>query len=135
MPDSNYTYKPVEAERTFAEQLAHICAGIDLHAQLFIRGRKDEELSKEKRKKMFDVTGLSKQQLLELVAKTFDDAAQVIKNFDASKLEETVSFFGKTRTKLQMFLLLSDHVTHHRAQLLVYLRLKGIEPPDYTDYL
>lgn len=135
MPDSNYKFKAAEAERTFAEQLTHICAGIDLHAQMFIRGRKEEELSKEQRRKMFDATGLSKQQIIDLITKTFDDAAQVIKNFDSAKLEETVNFFGKTRTKLQMFLLLSDHVTHHRAQLLVYLRLKGIEPPDYINYL
>ena len=135
MPDSEYKFKPTEAEGTFAEALTHICTGIDLHAQIFIKARKEEELPKEQRRKLFSAEGKTKQEIIDLITKTFDDAAQVIKNFDSSKLEETVNFFGKTRTKLQMFLLLSDHVTHHRAQLLVYLRLKGIEPPDYIDYL
>jgi uncharacterized damage-inducible protein DinB len=26
---------------------------------------------------------------------------------------------------------LLDHVAHHRGQAIVYLRLKGITPPDY----
>jgi uncharacterized damage-inducible protein DinB len=134
MPDSGYKFKPTEAERTFAEALAHICTGIDLHAEIFIKGRKEEELPKDQRRKLFSSEGKTKQQIIELITKTFDDATQMIKGFNSAKLEETVNFFGKTRTKLQIFLLLSDHVTHHRAQLLVYLRLKGIEPPEYIDY-
>jgi uncharacterized damage-inducible protein DinB len=36
--------------------------------------------------------------------------------------------------KLQIINLINDHQTHHRAQLLVYLRLKGVKPPEYVGW-
>jgi uncharacterized damage-inducible protein DinB len=36
--------------------------------------------------------------------------------------------------KLQILNLLNDHQTHHRAQLIVYLRINGIKPPDYVGW-
>ncbi|WP_374662973.1 DinB family protein [Parasegetibacter sp. NRK P23] len=37
-------------------------------------------------------------------------------------------------SKLQIINLLSDHQTHHRGQLLVYLRLCGLTPPKYVGW-
>ena len=51
MPDSNYGFKPTPKEMTLAEQLTHICAGIDWHAQMLIGGRKEETMPKEARQK------------------------------------------------------------------------------------
>jgi uncharacterized damage-inducible protein DinB len=31
----------------------------------------------------------------------------------------------------EVLMLAWDHTTHHRGQLIVYLRLKGIKPTDY----
>nr|WP_262481137.1 DinB family protein [Algibacter pectinivorans] len=45
-----------------------------------------------------------------------------------------MDYFGADRTKRQILLLLADHITHHRGQMLVYMRLKGIKPPRYVLY-
>ena len=134
MPDSGYGFKPTDGEMSFAEQLVHICAGIDWHAQMLIGGRKEEGMPKEVRQKKFSAEGKTKKEIIELIGKTFDDATTVIKKYDPPHLEDSITYLNKTRTKMQVFLLLSDHVTHHRAQTLVYLRLKGIVPPEYANY-
>ncbi|NJL74904.1 MAG: hypothetical protein HC892_07620 [Saprospiraceae bacterium] len=31
-------------------------------------------------------------------------------------------------------MLMNDHLTHHRAQMIVYLRLKDVQPPKYVGW-
>jgi uncharacterized damage-inducible protein DinB len=45
--------------------------------------------------------------------------------------EEMVQFFDDRIAKRDLCYRLLDHATHHRSQALVYLRLKGIVPPEY----
>ncbi|OYY03206.1 MAG: DinB family protein, partial [Sphingobacteriia bacterium 35-40-5] len=35
---------------------------------------------------------------------------------------------------VQFLNLIQDHQTHHRAQLIVYLRLNMLNPPNYTGW-
>ena len=50
-------------------------------------------------------------------------------------LEEEVDFFTtQVRNKGQILTLLNDHHTHHRGELLVYLRLQNIKPPRYQGW-
>jgi uncharacterized damage-inducible protein DinB len=78
--------------------------------------------------------GKSKQEIIKTVIDEFDKAAELITGFDPNRLEETGSYAHFTRTSRQFLLLLADHVSHHRGQMLVYLRMKGITPPNYIDY-
>lgn len=41
---------------------------------------------------------------------------------------------GRGRPYDDIGLLLFDHVTHHRAQAIMYLRMRGIEPPAYVGW-
>jgi len=68
------------------------------------------------------------------VSETFDHTIDFISNFDPNRLEERQDYFGADRTKMQILILLADHVTHHRGQMLVYLRLNGLKPPRYVLY-
>ena len=52
----------------------------------------------------------------------------------AAQLEEKVEFFAGPMNKRQILTLLNDHQTHHCGQLIVYLRLKGVKPPDYRGW-
>lgn len=72
------------------------------------------------------------------VADTFD---YVIAGID--KLTDTKLAVGEQREKpwfleghsnLDLILRGEGHTTHHRAQAIVYLRLKGIQPPGYSTY-
>lgn len=76
----------------------------------------------------------SKKEMIAKINETFDKTIEFISNFDTNRLEERLDYFGTERTKRQILLLLADHITHHRSQMLVYMRLNGLKPPRYVLY-
>jgi uncharacterized damage-inducible protein DinB len=72
--------------------------------------------------------------MMEITNREFERAAKLVTSFEPARLGETGSYNKFTRTRRQFLMLMADHVTHHRAQMLVYLRLKGIVPPKYVEF-
>ncbi|MEQ8925429.1 MAG: DinB family protein [Fulvivirga sp.] len=72
--------------------------------------------------------------MIDKIDETFDTTIEFISNFNTNRLDDRLDYFGANRTKRQILLLLTDHITHHRAQMLVYMRLNGIKPPRYVLY-
>ena len=128
MPEQKYGYKPTADEKTFAEQLMHIASGLDLHAQTFLADKEERPAS------YFAVSGKTKREIINFVHQIFKDAGNVISSFEPDRFDDTLNYDIHIRTKRQIFFLLADHITHHRAQLLVYMRLNGIAPPEYEKY-
>ncbi len=126
LPESLYDFRPVPEEMPFREQIVHICGNIKWLTNAYLGGSEDGP----------DVTNPpgTKEGLIKLLRSTFDYAADAIRNFNAVHLDEEVDFFAGPITKRQVFFLMSDHLTHHRGQLVVYLRLNQIEPPDYRGW-
>ena len=129
MPESEYNFKPTPEEMTFAEQLMHIAVVIDWHGFSKADGQEYPPHWEE-----FKVEDRSKKEMIEMVNREFERTAKLIANFDPNRLAETGSYGKFTRTRRQFLMLMADHVTHHRAQMLVYLRLKGIIPPKYVEF-
>jgi uncharacterized damage-inducible protein DinB len=129
MPEDAYGFKPVEEEMTFAEQLMHIAVVIEWHTFSRFGGLDTPFRSEEYRP-----DGRSKEEVIRAMVVEFDKAADFVKKFDANKLDETNTYAQFTRTRRQFLMLLADHVSHHRGQLLVYLRLNEIKPPNYIQY-
>jgi uncharacterized damage-inducible protein DinB len=129
MPESEYGFKPTPEEMSFAEQLMHIAVVIDWHAFSKADGQEFKPRWED-----FEVAGRSKKEMIDMTNKEFDRAAKLIADFKPKRLEEKGSYGKFTRTRQQFFMLMTDHVTHHRAQMLVYLRLKGITPPKYVEF-
>jgi uncharacterized damage-inducible protein DinB len=77
---------------------------------------------------------LSKTEIVEIVSKAFDYVEKTIESQTESNLNETLNFWGGVASKRKILLLLNDHQTHHRGQLVVYLRLSGIVPPKYIGW-
>ena len=130
MPKNDYGFKPTPEQSTFAEQLMHIAAVMDWHAFSKADG---QEYSKP-RWADYEAEGLSKQQIIGVLEREFDRVTKLLTDFNPARLDETSMYNTFIRTRRQLFMLLADHVTHHRAQLLVYLRLKGIVPPKYWEF-
>ncbi|WP_339711250.1 DinB family protein [uncultured Kriegella sp.] len=126
MPESQYAYKPTEKQKTFAEQLIHIKGNIDWLSKTYFG---DGSLQKEQTN-----TTPTKKQLIDALKTSFDVSASLIANLETEKLAEKVDFFAGRKTKMQIMNLLQDHVTHHRGQLIVYLKLNQIEPPQYSGW-
>ncbi|RYY32777.1 MAG: hypothetical protein EOP46_18130 [Sphingobacteriaceae bacterium] len=77
---------------------------------------------------------MKKEEIIQVIKNTYAFAIGALKSFEVTHLADTVSFFAGPKTKLQIINLISDHQTHHRAQMIVYLRLNSIKPPDYVGW-
>ncbi|MEP1489471.1 MAG: DinB family protein [Algibacter sp.] len=129
MPEDKYEFKASPDSMTFAENLMHIGYAIDWHSQSLLGGRESRVWKTDT---VFKVANKSKEEMIAIIDKTFDGAIKLIKQFDTTQFDDELDYFGLNRTKQQIFLLLADHITHHRGQMLVYMRLNGLVPPRYV---
>jgi uncharacterized damage-inducible protein DinB len=126
MPENKYTYRPAADTRTFAEQLLHLAG-----ANLFFAGQvgatppPSPDLNAE---------GKSKEQVIQLLTESFDYVSTTLASLNLEQSEERVQVVGQSLTKWEVLLLTRDHATHHRGQLVVYLRMNRIEPPQYVGF-
>jgi len=127
MPDSSYTFRPVADEMTFEEQLGHLSGNMLWLSSKFLTDEKPPFSTNDFKEK-------TKQELIALSRQSFDFVTKVLKDFEPSNLELEIEFAGQKMVKRQIFLLINDHLTHHRAQMIVYLRLKNIQPPKYIGW-
>ncbi len=131
MPEDKYAFKATEESMTFAENLMHISWAMDWHSQSLMGGREARDWNTDTELK---VDKKSKKEMIVTIDKTFNKTIEFISNFDSDRLDERLDYFGADRTKRQILLLLADHITHHRGQMLVYMRLNGLKPPRYVLY-
>ena len=129
MPEDKYDFRASPESMTFVENLMHIGYAIDWHSQSLLGGRESRDWKTDT---IFKVANKSKEEIIATIDKTFDEAIKLIKEFDTTQLDDELGYFGLNRTKRQIFLLLADHITHHRGQMLVYMRLNGLVPPRYV---
>lgn len=126
MPEADLDYKPTEGQRSFKEQVIHSCQNMMWLSTSYLGGAKGEiDLKKEIP---------TKAALLETVKRCFERSGAAAAKLTPAQLEEKVSFFAGPMSKRQIMVLMNDHSTHHRAQMLVYLRLKGLTPPKYRGW-
>lgn len=126
MPEDKYDYKPSTREMSFREQLFHIQDNMNWLSTTHFSGQK--YVKKEA------VKGLSKTQIIQEIKTSFDTAKTFVKKTKEAELSQKVAFFAGPKSKLQILNLMQDHVTHHRAQILVYLNLNQIQPPKYIGW-
>lgn len=129
MPEEKYDFKASPKSKTFAENLMHLGYALDWHSQSLLGGREARDWKIDT---TFTVGNKSKAEMILTIDKTFGETTKLIENFEIARLEDELDYFGLNRTKRQIFLLLADHVTHHRAQMLVYMRMNGLVPPRYV---
>ncbi|MEP0263656.1 DinB family protein [Dokdonia sp.] len=129
MPEEKYSFRATSESMTFAENFMHIGYAIDWHSQSLLGGRESRDWKTDT---IFKVANKSKEEMIATIDKTFNEVIELIKQFDTTQFDDELDYFGLNRTKRQIFLLLADHVTHHRGQMLVYMRLNGLVPPRYV---
>ncbi|MDC8003414.1 DinB family protein [Aureisphaera galaxeae] len=131
MPEDKYSFKATPESLSFAENLMHIGWAMDWHSQSLMGGRIARDWNTDTELK---VDHKSKKEMIAKIDETFYKTIEFISKFDINKLDERLDYFGLDRTKRQVLLLLADHITHHRGQMLVYMRLNGLKPPRYVLY-
>ncbi len=126
MPDSLYGFAPVAGTMTFAQQLQHMAQNLEMLCENYL-GWKKEALPLNMPDPMPDM-------VRKRVARAFDIAIRTVKNTPYDSLGVVVPFFAGPKTRLQIIHLLNDHQSHHRGELIVYLRLCGMVPPRYVGW-
>jgi len=131
MPEEKYSFKATAESKSFAENLMHIGWAMNWHSQSLLGGREARDWKTDMELRVGTKT---KAEMIAAINKVFDESIQLITQFDVAKLNDRLDYLGLDRTKRQILLLLADHITHHRGQLLVYMRLNDLVPPRYVLY-
>ena len=133
MPEEKYFYKLVDNENTFAFQLIHMANNMYGISSKLIRGTQ-APLDLKIAENAVNNRKLSKKEIIEYISKAFDYTEETFAQMTDKTLEEELDYWGGHSTKRKIVFLLNDHQTHHRGQLIVYLRLNGIKPPKYIGW-
>jgi len=125
-PEDKYDFKPVPAQRSFAEQLLH-AANANYFFTNPVMGLKPpagEDLKRDQYK--------TKAAVVEFVKKAFADGAVAIKQKgDKGMNDLIVDPFANQQTRVSdMAWGLLEHSGEHYGQLVVYYRVAGLVPPE-----
>ena len=112
MPVKLDNYKPATDVWSFKEQLHHIAYGIEWWRDNYVKGIKTAWAP--------SATSKSRKEVLTYLNQAYDS------------LKETLMDGPLDDDRFKGFHATLDHITHHRGQCIVYLRINGITPPDYT---
>lgn len=131
MPENHFSFRATAETMSFEEHLMHIAWTLDWQSQTLLGGRapRDRKTDKE-----LIVGQKSKSEMIAAVKNTFDQSIKLISELNSIQLNEKMSLLGFNRSKRQVLLLLADHITHHRGQMIVSMRLNEITPPSYASY-
>lgn len=112
MPQEAYLSTPVSGSWNFGELLNHIAYSIGWWQENYVKSIESPWDPPE--------TGNSKDEVMHRLEEAYASLNIVISGSDLS--EAAIHGFYTTL----------DHITHHRGQAILYLRHKGIEPPEYS---
>jgi uncharacterized damage-inducible protein DinB len=122
------SFKPSPDMRSFGEQMLHLAESNYGFASA-ASGKANPIAFGQLQKAAGDYN--TKEALSKVVADSYDFVISALKEFDESKLGEPIKIFGRFElTRETAFSKAFEHQTHHRGQTTVYLRLKGIKPPN-----
>lgn len=111
MPTSDYTFKPSEDVRTFAGQAYHVAYSLEWYNNA-LKGSPVPWAPG-------DENSMNKEELITYVKAQFDAISETI-------------YAAKQDDRFTMGVIsVLDHNSHHRGQMVSYLRMKGITPPSY----
>lgn len=112
MPEKKYSFKPTPEVWTFLEQLHHIAYGIGWWDENYIQGNKIDWAPTPVKK--------NREEVIDYLNGAYDTLKNTVNKAKAG--DDLIKGFNATL----------DHITHHRGQLIVYLRFNDITAPEYT---
>jgi hypothetical protein len=130
MPAASYGFKPVPEELSFSQVLVQV-AGANLSACANASGTKRPD-APQKIKDFVNGKGeVDKTSVMQFLNDSFDFCNQAIAALSPEKLDAVAGPENRKMTGFEWLWAYFTHTAHHRGQLEVYLRMKGIEPPEY----
>ena len=134
VPDSSLNFRPTEGQMSIQEQIQHISGNVYGLSRRFL-GYSPESYDEKALSAQLKAEVLEREALLALLNGAYDYGIAAVNSLSEEAWEEEVSnFFAGPKTKRVIVYLLQDHATHHRAQVLIYLRLLNLTPPRYRGW-
>jgi uncharacterized damage-inducible protein DinB len=131
MPAEKYGFRPVPVEMSFGQLMVHIAVadiGACATASGMPRPTVPQNLADALKDEKIDI---GKEAAVSFVSDSFDFCNKAIASMNEAKLDAVVGGQRKMTGREWLWAYFT-HTAHHRGQAEVYLRLKGIEPPDYV---
>ena len=126
MPEDGVNYKPNPEVRSFAEQMLHL-ANANYNFTSAATGKTNPFAGKslEKMDEMKTKAALTK-----AVMDSYDFAIDGLKGVTDAQMTENVKMGSREISRELAYAKAFEHQTHHRGQTTVYLRMKGVKPPN-----
>lgn len=133
MPADSYNFRPNPEEMGFGQLMAHIAA-VNLNACSNASGltrptlpSKIADWAKDTQKVEVD-----KETATQFLRDSFDFCNKAVAAMTSSRMDTIVGPPARNLTGFEWLWAYFTHTAHHRGQAEVYLRVKGIKPPEYT---
>ena len=128
MPEDKYNFRPVPEVRSFGQQLVHIAEANGSIMEWHVEGKKNPSwpYSGDGKERV-----TSKADVIAQLNAAYDYIEKGLSQMTDAMLRERVKAEDTEESRQWGLHLLLDHATHHRGQVVVYLRLNGIKPPEY----
>jgi len=131
MPAESYGFKPVPEELSFGQVLIQV-AGANLNACANASGLPRPEIPDKIGQALHGKADADKDAVIQFLGDSFDFCNQAVASMTPEKLDAVVGPANRKMTGFEWLWAYFTHTAHHRGQLEVYLRLKGIQPPGYV---
>jgi len=125
MPESDYSFRPVDTVRTFGQILAHV-AGANYVFCSAAKGEKSPHAEAE-----FEKTATTRVQIIKVLNDSIAYCDAAYAALDDKRAGETIELpFGMGKGARALPLMLNTgHLQEHYGNLVTYFRIKGMVPP------
>lgn len=124
MPADGFAFKPTPEVRSFAEQMLHLT-----DANYFLGSTASGKPSPLGEKSAEKTIAQTKEATTKAVMDSYDFIISSMEAMTQAQFDEMTKFANKDFTRAGIFGKAFEHQTHHRGQCTIYLRLKGVKPP------
>lgn len=132
MPADSYGFRPVTEELSFGQLMVQI-AGANLSACAIASGMKRPAIPPAISQAVRDEkTDIGKESAIQFLVSSFDFCNQAVSSISPEHFNDLVGPENRKMTAFEWLWAYFTHTAHHRGQAEVYLRVKGIKPPDYV---
>ena len=133
MPVENYTFRPNPEEMNFGQVMAHVAVA-NLGACVRASGMPRPEIPAKITAWLKDTNKIDveKDVAVQFLTDTFAFCNSAVASMTPEKLSAKIGPEGRQLTGFETLWSYFTHTAHHRGQAEVYMRVKGIKPPDYV---
>ena len=129
MPEDGYAFKPTPEIRSFAQQMLHLADANYLFSSMGSGKPSPLGQTLATHDVLQKTSAQTKEAVTKAVIYSYDFVINVLQGLTADQWQEIIKFGKSDITRSGLFGKAFEHQTHHRGQMTIYLRLKGVTPP------